>query len=95
MGEALQNIKIVQGFSHQAEDVQQFNRHAENAFRTGIQRIRQRAGLIAIVILLVLGSIGYPIEPSTSRITIAISPARWRIRWIPVRNAFSACRLNC
>ena len=58
MGEALQNIKIVQGFNHQAEDVRQFNGHAENAFRTGIQRIRQRAVLIAIVILLVLGSIG-------------------------------------
>ena len=58
VGEALQNIKIVQGFNHQAEDVRQFNGHAENAFRTGIQRIRQRAVLIAIVILLVLGSIG-------------------------------------
>ena len=58
MGEALQNIKIVQGFNHQAEDVRQFNLHAENALRTGIQRIRQRAVLIAIVILLVLGSIG-------------------------------------
>ena len=58
VGEALQNIKIVQGFNHQAEDVRQFNGHAENVFRTGIQRIRQRAVLIAIVILLVLGSIG-------------------------------------
>ncbi|MEC9230982.1 MAG: ABC transporter transmembrane domain-containing protein, partial [SAR324 cluster bacterium] len=30
VGEALQNIKIVQGFNHQAEDVRQFNGHAEN-----------------------------------------------------------------
>ena len=58
VGEALQNIKVVQGFNHEVEDARQFTGHAEDAFLTGIQRIRQRAMLIAVVILLVLGSIG-------------------------------------
>ena len=58
VGEALQNIKVVQSFNHEAEDTRQFGKHAEEAFRMGIQRIRQRALLFASVILLVLGSIG-------------------------------------
>ena len=58
VGEALQNIKVVQSFSHEEEDTRQFGKHAEEAFRMGIQRIRQRALLFASVILLVLGSIG-------------------------------------
>ena len=58
MGEALQHIKIVQGMNHQQVDEKSFSQHVESAFDAGIQRIRQRAFLIAIVMLLVLGSIG-------------------------------------
>jgi ATP-binding cassette subfamily B protein len=58
VGEALQNIKIVQGMNHQQVDEKAFSQHVESAFDAGIQRIRQRAFLIAIVMLLVLGSIG-------------------------------------
>ena len=58
VGEALQHIKIVQGMNHQQVDEKSFSQHVESAFVAGIQRIRQRALLIAIVMLLVLGSIG-------------------------------------
>ena len=58
VGEALQHIKIVQGMNHQQVDEKSFSQHVESAFDAGIQRIRQRAFLIAIVMLLVLGSIG-------------------------------------
>ena len=58
VGEALQHIKIVQGMNHQQVDEKSFSQHVESAFSAGIQRIRQRAFLIAIVMLLVLGSIG-------------------------------------
>ncbi len=58
VGEALQHIKIVQGMNHQQVDEKAFSQHVESAFDAGIQRIRQRAFLIAIVMLLVLGSIG-------------------------------------
>ncbi len=58
MGEALQHIKIVQGMNHQQLDEKAFTEHVESAFGAGIQRIQQRAFLIAVVMLLVLGSIG-------------------------------------
>ena len=58
VGETLQHIKIVQGMNHQQVDEKSFSQHAESAFVAGIQRIQQRALLIAIVMLLVLGSIG-------------------------------------
>ena len=58
VGEALEHIKIVQGMNHQQVDEKSFSQHVESAFVAGIQRIRQRAFLIAIVMLLVLGSIG-------------------------------------
>ena len=58
VGEALQHIKIVQGMNHQQVDEKAFTEHVESAFGAGIQRIQQRAFLIAVVMLLVLGSIG-------------------------------------
>ena len=58
VGEALQHIKIVQGMNHQTLDQQAFEGHVEAAFEAGIQRIQQRAWLIAVVMTLVLGAIG-------------------------------------
>jgi len=57
VGEALQNIKIVQGYNHQDLDKQRFSRQVETAFQVAIQRIRQRAILIALVLSLVFSSI--------------------------------------
>ncbi|MGD8415918.1 MAG: ABC transporter transmembrane domain-containing protein [Pseudomonadales bacterium] len=56
-GEALRQIKIVQAFNHQAEDARVFSERVEEAFRVAIRRIRQRAWLVALVMLLVLCAI--------------------------------------
>lgn len=57
VGEILGEIKTVQAYNHQKIDIQHFDGVAEEAFRTAILRVRQRAWLITLVIVLVLGSI--------------------------------------
>jgi ATP-binding cassette subfamily B protein len=56
--EALHEIRTVQAYGHEAEDRRQFGARVENAFRTAVQRVRQRAFLVATVILLVFGAVG-------------------------------------
>jgi ATP-binding cassette, subfamily B, bacterial len=56
--EALHEIRTVQAYGHEAEDRRQFGQRVENAFATARQRIRQRAFLVAAVILLVFGAVG-------------------------------------
>jgi ATP-binding cassette subfamily B protein len=56
--EALHEIRTVQAYGHEAEDRRQFGLRVENAFVTARQRIRQRAFLVATVILLVFGAVG-------------------------------------
>ncbi len=58
VGEALQNIKIVQAFNHQPLDRLRFADYAEDAFRVAVRRITLRAWLATIAITLVLGSVG-------------------------------------
>lgn len=58
VGESLQNIKVVQAFNQEALVMNQFNQTAEAAFSTAIQRIRKRAALIGLVMVLVLGAVG-------------------------------------
>ncbi|MCU1716896.1 ABC transporter transmembrane domain-containing protein [Pseudomonas sp. 5P_3.1_Bac2] len=58
VGEALGQIKTVQAYNHQAEDMRRFGRSAEAAFDVARQRIAQRAWLITVVIVLVLGAVG-------------------------------------
>jgi ATP-binding cassette subfamily B protein len=53
VGEAFRHIKVVQAFNHQPQDVAAFQRHVEAAFAVAARRIRQRAWLIACVMLLV------------------------------------------
>ena len=57
VGEAFRHIKIVQAFNHQARDIETFGRHVESAFSVAVSRIRQRAWLVALVMLLVLSAI--------------------------------------
>jgi ATP-binding cassette subfamily B protein len=57
VGEAFRHIKIVQAFNHQARDIEAFGEHVESAFAVSVARIRQRAWLIALVMLLVLSAI--------------------------------------
>lgn len=58
VGETLAQIKTVQAYNHQAEDRQRFARTVEGAFDTARRRIAQRAWLITLVIVLVLGAVG-------------------------------------
>ncbi|SEL21050.1 ATP-binding cassette, subfamily B [Pseudomonas agarici] len=56
--ETLGQIKTVQAYNHQMQDQQRFAVTVEQAFQTARQRIVQRAWLITLVIVLVLGAVG-------------------------------------
>jgi ATP-binding cassette subfamily B protein len=58
VSETLGQIKTVQAYNHQAQDEQRFAVTVEQAFDTARKRIFQRAWLITLVILLVLGAVG-------------------------------------
>lgn len=58
VGEILGQIKTVQAYNHQKEDENRFAGVVEQAFDVARHRIRQRAWLIAVVILLILGAVG-------------------------------------
>lgn len=57
VGEVLGHIKTVQAYNHQAQDKQRFGEVADEAFAAAIERVRQRAWLITLVIVLVLGAV--------------------------------------
>ena len=58
VGETLGQIKTVQAYNHQAQDKTRFGQTVEAAFDTARKRIKQRAWLITVVIVLVLGAVG-------------------------------------
>ncbi|MFJ4155563.1 ABC transporter transmembrane domain-containing protein [Pseudomonas sp. NPDC089752] len=58
VAETLGQIKTVQAYNHQALDRQMFAGTVEAAFSVARQRIAQRAWLITLVIVLVLGAVG-------------------------------------
>ena len=56
--ESVANIRTVQAFCHEHIDRTRFSDRVEETFATSVRRIRARALLTAIVILLVFGAIG-------------------------------------
>lgn len=58
VSETLGQIKTVQAYNHQAQDEHSFAVTVEQAFSTARKRIFQRAWLITLVIVLVLGAVG-------------------------------------
>jgi ATP-binding cassette subfamily B protein len=58
VSETLGQIKTVQAYNHQAQDERRFAVTVEEAFTTARKRIFQRAWLITLVIVLVLGAVG-------------------------------------
>lgn len=58
VSETLGQIKTVQAYNHQIQDEQRFAVTVEEAFDTARKRIFQRAWLITLVIVLVLGAVG-------------------------------------
>ncbi len=58
VGEILGQIKTVQAYNHQSIDQRIFHAQVEEAFAVAKQRTTQRALLVTIVIVLVLGAVG-------------------------------------
>jgi ATP-binding cassette subfamily B protein len=56
--ESLNAARTIQAFCHEDYDRDQFAARVENAFGAAIRRVRARAALTAIVILLVFGGVG-------------------------------------
>ena len=56
--ETLGSVRTMQAFTHEAIDRERFTVHVENAFATAIDRVRARAFLTALVIMLVFGAVG-------------------------------------
>ena len=56
-GESLRHIKVVQAFNHQDIDEAMFDQRVDEAFQVSVLRIRQRAFLVAVVMLLVFGAV--------------------------------------
>jgi ATP-binding cassette, subfamily B, bacterial len=58
-GEALHAIRTVQAFGHEGEDRRRFSAHVEAAFDTAAARVRQRAWLTAVAMLLAFTAVGF------------------------------------
>ncbi len=56
--EALHEIRTVQAYGHEPHDRRLFAQRVETTFDTALARIRQRAALVAMVILLSFGAVG-------------------------------------
>ena len=56
--EAVHEIRTVQAYAHESEDRAAFARHAEAAYRSGVERIGQKAFLIASVMLIAFCAVG-------------------------------------
>lgn len=56
-GEAIEHIKTVQSYTHEAHERHSFGEEVEKSFSIGRNRIKQRATLIAGVIIIVFGAI--------------------------------------
>ena len=56
--EAIHEVRTVQAYAHEPEDRRAYATRVEAAFDAGVQRIRQRALLIAVVIFLVFVAVG-------------------------------------
>ena len=56
-GESLRHVKVVQSFNHENRDEDEFDARVTTAFSVGVSRIRHRAVLIALVMLLVMSAI--------------------------------------
>lgn len=57
-GESLRHIRVVQSFNHEEADARTFEKRVDLAFDVAVRRIRQRAWLITLVMLLVMAAIG-------------------------------------
>ena len=79
VAETLGQIKTVQAYNHQGRDRELFAGTVEAAFAVARQRIAQRAWLITLVIVLVLGAVGVMLWVGGMDVIAGrISQASWR-----------------
>jgi ATP-binding cassette subfamily B protein len=57
--ETIHEIRIVQAYSHEADDRVQFGARVERGFATAVRRIKVRSALIVAVMVLVFGAISF------------------------------------
>jgi ATP-binding cassette subfamily B protein len=57
--ETLNAVRTVQAFNREDEDGRRFDRRVEEAFQANARRARARSALIALVMLLVFGAVGF------------------------------------
>ncbi|ABI56719.1 ABC transporter transmembrane domain-containing protein [Alkalilimnicola ehrlichii MLHE-1] len=57
-GETLHAIRTVQAFGHEAADRRRFRRHVDAAFATAVRRVRQRAWLVGMAMMLAFTAVG-------------------------------------
>ena len=57
--EAVHEIRTVQAYAHEPADRAAFGGHAEAAYRVGVERIGQKAVLIALVMLIAFSAVGF------------------------------------
>lgn len=55
--EAIHEILTVQAYVHEAEERAHFDRRVESAYEVGVARVRQKAGLIALVMLIAFSAV--------------------------------------
>ena len=58
VNEIIRNIKTVQAFTREGLDRQRFSGYVSDAFDVAMARVKQRAFLMSVVILLILGAVG-------------------------------------
>jgi ATP-binding cassette subfamily B protein len=58
LDESLHEIRMMQAYGHEDADRRAFRARVEDAFATAVRRVRQRAFLVAAVIVLVFGAVG-------------------------------------
>src|SRR5690349_1997331 len=58
LDESLHEVRTVQAYGHEGQDRRDFSARVEDAFGTAVRRVRQRALLVAAVIVLVFGAVG-------------------------------------
>lgn len=56
--EAVHEVRTVQAYAHEDADRASFGRHAEAAYRAGVERIRQKSWLISSVMLIAFSAVG-------------------------------------
>ena len=59
VNERIRNIKTVQSFNRQNDDLETFKQQVETTYKVGMKKVKQRSSLMSVVIFLVLTAIAF------------------------------------